>query len=340
MKRFIYTVIGMLIFVILPGFFIISNHLEKNLPGNDYTITNVSGSSVIQYQINYRLDFDKKKSKSYRRKSEWNSLRKGMKIGSDARIKVEKNAFADIMIDNGAALRIKGDSLVKLVKKQKVTNLNLYYGKVLCKVNRAKSADSKNSNEILRVNTPMAAAHIRGTSFSVGYLPNVKITNVEVLEGIVNLKSTKTQNVNVNIHKGKKIKLDSFRPIIKDITQNGRKELLETKELKIESTVLDRWSEMVDLVTASPLYKKALVAITKYEMKVFIRAIRYFAPLRWGNNVPRSLRDVELEDGDYNDSWNNKYFYEKIGSKEAIIISAGSDKILHTMDDIFMTVSL
>ena len=34
-------------------------------------------------------------------------------------------------------------------------------------------------------------------------------------------------------------------------------------------------------------------------MKVFIKAIKYFAPLRWNHKVPDSLKDVELDDGDY-----------------------------------------
>jgi hypothetical protein len=56
--------------------------------------------------------------------------------------------------------------------------------------------------------------------------------------------------------------------------------------------------------------------------------------------VPEKLRSIELEDGDYKDPWNTDYFYERIGPKEAVLISAGPDKILHTSDDIFMSINL
>ena len=96
----------------------------------------------------------------------------------------------------------------------------------------------------------------------------------------------------------------------------------------------------MELIVESPLYRKALNIITNYEMKVFKRAIIYYARLCWYDIVPEKLQSIELEDGDYKDPWNTEYYYEKIGPQKAVLISAGPDRILHTNDDIFMSINL
>jgi len=89
----------------------------------------------------------------------------------------------------------------------------------------------------------------------------------------------------------------------------------------------------------SNAYNRALTAISRYEMKVFTRAIRDFSRIKWNGNVPESLNDIELEAGDYFDPWDSEYFYEKKSVNSAVLISAGPDKLLHTRDDIIMWVS-
>jgi len=341
----IYTVVGLIIFVILPAFYIISDHIQKNLPGNDYIITNISGRAAAQYNVGHILDFGNGRKKIYRKKSEWIPLQKNMKVGSGANINLEKNALVDIKINSEVGLRIKKNSLLRLTQKEtshKFADLALSHGKLLCRVNRKKSGGNSKGFNVLRVLTPTATAYIRGTSFSVDYHPSNKITNVEVLEGLVSLKSRLKTAQEVTIPGGKKLQITphNFNPLLKDITAINRKELLETRELKLETSFKDRWEQTVGFVLASPIYKKVLVEITKYEMKVFIRAMRYFAPLRWGNSVPNSLRDVELEEGDYRDPWAIEYLYDKIDAKRAVLISAGPDNIFHTSDDIFMSIKI
>ena len=339
------TVFGLLVFVILPGFYIISNHMEKNFPGNDYIVTNTIGKAAAQYNVGRTLDFGDGGKKIYRKKSEWIPLQKNMKVGSGANIKLEKNALVDIKVSSEVGLRIKENSYLRLMqdeKSPKIIDLALNRGKLLCRVNRKKISKKATDTNILRILTPTATAHIRGTSFSVDYRPSKKMTNVEVLEGLVSLKSRIKNSREVTIPGGKKLQItpQSFNLLLQDITAVSRKELLETKELKLETSMKDRWEQALGFVLASPIYKKVLVEITKYEMKVFIRAMRYFAPLRWGNSVPNSLRDVELEEGDYRDPWAIEYLYDKIDAKRAVLISAGPDNIFHTSDDIFMSIKI
>jgi len=344
LKRFIYSVIGITVFVILPAFFIVSNHLEKNFPGNDYIVTDITGQASVQYQIDHNLGAESQNKTAYRRKSKWIPLRRGMKIGTGASLKLDKRSSLDLMKNNEMALRLKESSLLKLEHKEPEApyhKVTLAHGKVFCRVNGKQGAKGKPRGEKLRVITPRATAHVRGTSFSVDYQPGRNITKVEVLEGLVAVKSKKYLNMEFTVAEGKKIQIapNLTAPIFDILSPAARKELQEAHKLQINPSVSDQWDQAVIYATATPLFKKAMIEITKYEMKVFIRAIRYFAPLRWNHKVPDSLKEVELDEGDYKDPWDNEYLYEKINSTKAILISAGSDKIFHTRDDIFTSIN-
>ncbi|MFC1858197.1 FecR domain-containing protein [Thermodesulfobacteriota bacterium] len=343
LKSFTYTILGIFIFVVIPAFYIISDHLEKNYPGNDFSISDISGVAAVRYNVNRPIESaDRKHRKQtvYRKISEWIPLEKGTKLGSGGLIKVGKHAHVDIMLDKGSAIRIKENSRLEIekdAKKPNLVNASLHAGKILCRITQ-----KQDKNETLRVLTPTAIARVRGTSFLIDYNPSLKITKVQVKNGVVNLKSLKNPALQADISGGKRIQYTPYNrsPLIAEVTAQGKRELQETEDLKIDITMMEQWDQAFNFIIASPIYRKALVAITKYEMKVFVRSIRYFAPLRWHNRVPNSLSEVELEEGDYQDPWNTDYFYDKIGPRQAILISAGPDEIVHTHDDIFMSINL
>lgn len=339
------SVFGVLFLVIIPMLLIISNHMEKGMPGNDHTVMRVTGNVKAQYEIGRRLNPEASRSKVYRKKSKQIPLQKGMKIGNGATIRSEKSAGMDLKLNDEIALRLKENSQIKigqLGKKKDMVELDLEHGAVLCRVVRKDKSGKAAKNDVLKIATPTATATVKGTTFSVDYTPGRKTTQVRVLDGTVNMKSLKNRKINVDVPGGKTLKVTAsrYRSSLRDLSSTGVKELLETKELKLEKTLEDRWERSVALFTDSPLYKKILTEITKYEMKVFIRAIIHFAPLRWSNQVPSDLKKVELEDGDYQDPWDTDYFYDRVSAKRAVLISAGPDKIMHTSDDIFMSIQL
>ena len=57
LKRFMYSVTGIIVCVLLPAFFVISHHLEKNFPGNDYTVTRFKrqGEDSVSGQLPGRI---------------------------------------------------------------------------------------------------------------------------------------------------------------------------------------------------------------------------------------------------------------------------------------------
>lgn len=342
-KRLTRSLIGIILFVVLPAFFIISNHLQKNYPDNDYIVAGVSGTAAVQYQIDHSLKAGPGEDIRYQKKSNWIPLWPGMNIGSGALIKVEKNSFADIIRNKHMALRIKENSRVRLQYHKLAghfTDAGLESGEILCRVEKKQKARPDNENESLKVVTPQATALVRGTTFSVDYHPDKHTIQVKVLNGLVGIKSQKFRNMEFKIPEGKSFQLLPHQqlPIIDILNSAAIKELSEAQSLKIAPTITDRWDDVLLYVSGLPLYRKALTEITRYEMKVFIRAIKFFSPLRWDHAVPNSIREVELEKGDYQDPWDTDYLYEKLSAKKAILLSAGPDKIYHTADDILMPI--
>jgi len=344
-RSLFYTIVGITFFVILPFFMIASAHIKKSLPGRDFSITNISGRVLARYKIQYPFNVKSINDKSYNRKSKWIPLRKGSKIGFGALIKTEERAFIDLMVEGIAGLRINKNSLVKLEQNEKKhTNVNiaLNRGELLCRIFNAKSAKLQKRPDKCIVTTPTATVRVKGTTFYVKYFPHTKITKVAVLDGAVDFKPNDTSSFGTTVHGGKQTQITPSNqyPHLENMAPHISDELVEAKQLKFESSGSDHLGQIMDLVLESPFYNKALKIIANYEMKIFKRAIIYHARLLWSSTVPSTLQAIELEDGDYADPWDSEYLYEKIEEKKAVLISAGPDKLFHTLDDIFMSINL
>lgn len=344
LKRFIYSVIGVFFFVVFPCSIILSNHIRKSMPGNECLVTGVSGSALVQYQINHPIESSVGVAATYQNKSQWIKLQRGNKIGNGALIKTDSSSYVEIMKNNEMALRITENTLVgvDLIPAPNRVEATLDFGKILCRISGDDSSHNWPRTDKFLVKTKNSTTHIWGTSFSVDYLQESKATNVSVLEGRVAVESGFVLQTDLTVSEGQNLQISPSQkiPVLSYLPLDQLKELQTVRNLQIELSSYDRWNDILDLATNSPLYDKAVIEITKYEMRVFLRAILHFAPLRWGNHFPESLKSVELESGDYADPWGTEYFYEKLGVRSALLISAGPDKILHTPDDIFMNLSL
>lgn len=344
LKRFIYSVMGVTLFVILPGFIIISIYMENNLPGKAYIVTEVSGPAFVQYQVSHTLSTDRGETAEYQNKSEWIRIQSGDKIGQGALIKVDESGYVDVMKRKEVALRIRENTQVRLnlIPATKRVEALLDYGKILCRISGNDDTPNEKKTEKFRVKTPGAITLVSGTSFVVHYEKDRNITDVSVLEGQVSVKSESIPQLDFAVSKDQRLNIDPSRkiPLLSDLAPDIMKELQIARDLQLKLSFSERWDDILNLAMNSPLYHWAVSEITRYEMKVFLRAIQYFGVLRWQNDVPDSLRSVELEDGDYIDPWGKEYFYEKLGRGKSILISAGPDKMLHTTDDVVMIVML
>lgn len=342
LRRVSYTLIGLLLFVFVPGFVFISLHVEKSMPINDIMATGVSGKAHIQYAVAYRVDPGAPQSPTYRNVSEWIPITPGMKIGSGAFVRTERDARVDLMTPGRIGMRLEGHGHMQIsarTGKPKSYDLDLQFGKLLCRV-EPPSEGKPSRPDRLRVVTPTAVAEVKGTAFAVDYLPAERATQLEVLEGLVRLAAKGRDTPGLQVGEARKVRLGpgTAVPSVDYIDAAVRRELAAALELKTAPDLKDRWDNAVAYISASPLYRKILAEIARYEMKVFVRAIRYFAPLRWGNGMPARLQDVPLEEGDYRDPWDSDYIYERMGDKQAVLISAGPDRRRHTNDDIVMRI--
>ncbi|MBN2126037.1 MAG: hypothetical protein JW821_17190 [Deltaproteobacteria bacterium] len=87
-----------------------------------------------------------------------------------------------------------------------------------------------------------------------------------------------------------------------------------------------------DLDVFSPILNGIVTRITETEMRTFVKEVKHVARRR--RHLPAALKETQLEEGDHEDPWNTVYYYEKLGPRKAVLISAGPDRELHTKDDI------
>jgi len=333
LRNHIFTLLGLLFFVFLPGFAIISLHVETTMPIKDIEAVNVNGSAKIQYEVAHSFN---PQGPIYRNISGWMPLFGGMKIGAGASVDVENAGCVDLMIPGGIGLRLSGPGRLRCIKGVEAKDafeVVLENGRILCRVEGKASR-----KERLRVKTETAVAVIRGTIFSMECLENA--TGLTVIDGEVHLSSGRSDDLGVAVCENQTahIDADSRLPIVKRGGAQIPPDLSRHGSLKTSVPLESRLDRVIDYLLAVPIYRWAYQEVTKYEMKVFARAIMVCSPIRWGNCVPARLQDVPLEEGDYKDPWESDYFYERQGDKRALIISAGPDRCLHTNDDIVVPV--
>ena len=335
MKAFIYTII-FIAAILLPILIITTNAIKKEPSGKDYIVTYASGNCSIQYNVQHR---DSILRKWHQKKGAWIPLREGMKTGTGDRMKTEKDSFVEVMKEGQLAFWVKENSLLELEQKnetERYMQVGLIYGKVICHV-------VSMEKERFMIRTPTAVAVVRGTTFSVEYFPNKRVTEVEVLEGVVDVKTTDKKPEDIDITEGKKIRVGPVirDPNVENLSPNEKEDILEKRNgLRIETPRFERILKAMDLNLFSPILNKVLSQITESEMRTFAKEIKLQSRLRRGGKVPGSLRFIKLEEGDYQDPWKTDYYYEKIGPTRAILISAGPDKNLHTRDDIVIPIKL
>ena len=325
-------------------FLIASAHISKSLPEKVYTVTGIIGRAFVSYTVAYgSMTPQNKHALSYTRQSAWLPLRVGMQIGRLATIKTDAGATVDIMKAGLFSIRLEENTQISMSGDSVEDSRHLIenrIGKVICKVLPEKDRSNK---EKIVVKTEDAAIVVQGTVFSVDYQPEGRATDICVLKGAIGITPQNEHSaLTYTAASGEKVcyKDDCLFPAIKKLSAKEKSALENVQALKTDYSQAEQWEKYMTLVTNSPLYRKALKIITDYEIKIFKRAIIYKARLLWNNTVPEKLTAIELEDGDYADPWGTNYYYEKLSKKDAVIISAGEDKILHSNDDIFVAIRL
>jgi len=357
------------IFSFLVFFIIVGNYLKKDSE-TGFAITRVSNDASIMYQTH---TINPRTGELFYEHSDWIPLKEDMRTGEGDVIKTGVDSSVDILFETGIGLRIVQNSFIALpedvngtlVTPRPVSTVEMFqlvspayagneesiegpvrvvidYGKVLGRVVGTKLKRSRGNADVLRVATPVTVAGIRGTSFLVDYDPELNSSTIAVLDGVVQAEIPDSTTPAVNVPQGKKVLVtpDVLALMLQEITPAEQDELELTRKVKIEIGFWEKLGKSMDLNILSLAYNRALVAITRYEMKIFVKAVLDFSRMKWGGEVPEILQDIGIEGGDYSDPWNTDYHYKKYGPTTAILRSAGPDRIFYTRDDISFWVVL
>lgn len=351
----------------LLGLIIVIGAFSQRANENDYHVTAMQGTAEVQYYVRHALDGDgngapapngpanapagnghQPLGQSLVKSSAWQPLHLGDIIGPGDVVRTEANSTVDLMPTEGMGVRVEPKSLVRIDRKkepQPYMEVALNTGKVLLKVLSSQLQGIKQgNNEVVKVKTPVATAGIRGTTFSVDYEPNTKFSTVAVADGTVNVRSVENPDAAVNVNADQKAKLARFTRFAtpQPLDQLDREALAAAEKLKLEFSAMENLLNAVNLKKAvfDPVFNRIVGMIAEYEMHVFAKAAISLSPLRWDGKAPPSLHAIPIQEGDYLDPWGVEYYYEAVGPKLAVMMSAGPDRILHTKDDIFLKIQL
>lgn len=328
---------------------------------DEYLITAMQGTAWVQSRVTHDLGAipslslggeEGAKLRELAKISDWAPLQPGTRIHPGDTVRTDPASWVDLMPTSGIGVRVAAESVMQLEKiseqEHAVMEARLESGKGLLRVLAQKlhgKGGYRPNTEMLRVKTPVATAGIRGTSFSVAFDPATKLATVAVAEGAVNVRSLLAPETGVNVPAGHKAKVadESRFPPLLPLEQEDQEELALIEQIKLEFSLGDKMGRAVNLQQQAiePTFNRIVAMITNYEMNIFKRAIVTQAPLLWNGAVPPSLHAVPLQEGsDYLDPWDTEYYYEVLGPKTAVIISAGPDKRLHSQDDLFLKIEM
>ncbi|MEO5358531.1 MAG: FecR family protein [Nitrospirae bacterium YQR-1] len=331
-KKIILLLLVVVVSVVIYG--LVTAYLRHNNLKNKYIINNMEGFVKVR-----------KQGQPERRAVVHDELEPGDVI------KCMYNSKADVLLKKGTAVRVKGNSAIKVEEVTPEGNpvIKLSKGSVLSKVTRSLSAAKAVKTKVFTVKTPNAVAGVRGTSFLVKYnddneIPDlsreiISTTEVAVLDGTVSFY-VNSSSVEVDISGGKRVVLEHFSstPKISSVTADDKKRLEEIGEIKTELNFFD--SFLPDIKKSFNLIVCRKVAdLTKTEMGNIETALISYS---YGHEqkMPERLSDIDMQGKkELYDSCGLPYLYKKINSYTAEIRSAGSDMEFFTDDDIVKTVT-
>jgi hypothetical protein len=114
---------------------------------------------------------------------EWVEVTGETKLSSGDQIKLDKDSFAEVNLDENKKIELNEETMISVTDKDsKKTSLEVFYGALKAKV-------KKLPDEVMEIRTPVAVAAVRGTEFAVIHEED-KTAELEVYDGEVALANT------------------------------------------------------------------------------------------------------------------------------------------------------
>ncbi|GAB6042858.1 FecR family protein [Endothiovibrio diazotrophicus] len=316
----------------------LSRALEEN-----YLATEVKG------QVEYR------RSDS----TAWKPLKMGTTLHEGDMVRSGPTGSADLLFMEGRAMRIKPNTTLMVASDRKqgeVVNLLVGKGQVLARVITGALGAAKPDHEILTVQTPVATMGIRGTSFMVEY-SQAGGSRLLVRDGTVNLRSNSDPSLNIDVVAGMKGEMTFLTTELEamPLTQQEWQNLGEIDHIptsvalqQLLRSAMKGNIDLGELVSYRDAGHQGMIQkiqggfeeqkaeITRFEMQNIAKSIRIKSLL--DGTPPNTLAELDLESGNFTDSWGTRYLYYPRG-EQLTLLSAGPNKQFGDDDDIKLSIS-
>jgi len=166
-------------------------------------------------------------------KNTWEKVKKYISIKEGNKIRTGKNAFCDIVMQDGSTIRLSENTEIDITTL-KLTNKNQNYkfkiniGKILGLMGKLNSKESS-----INIHTPTAVMAIRGTDFSV--ITSTEETNIGLFEGEVNIKTETEEEI-------------TLKPDMEALIQKGKKSNVQDRLSKVMEKEKERWQKVKEYV--------------------------------------------------------------------------------------------
>jgi hypothetical protein len=169
----------------------------------------------------------------YPEKNTWEKVKKYISIKEGNKIRTGKNAFCDIVMQDGSTIRLSEKTEIditslKLTNKNQNYKFKINFGKILGLMGKLNSKESS-----IAINTPTAVMAIRGTDFSV--ITSTEETNIGLFEGEVNIKTETEEEI-------------TLKPDMEALIQKGKKANVQERLSKVMEKEKERWKKVKEYV--------------------------------------------------------------------------------------------
>ncbi len=163
-------------------------------------------------------------------KKTWEKVKKYIPIKEGNKIKTGKNAYCDIVMQDGSTIRLSENTEIDITTLKLTTNkeqnykFRVNFGKILGLMGKLKSKESS-----ISINTPTAVMAIRGTDFSV--ITSSESTNIGLFEGELNIKTETEEEV-------------VLKPDMEALIEKDKKTTVQDRLSKVMEKEKERWQKV------------------------------------------------------------------------------------------------
>ncbi len=276
----------------------------------------------------------------------WFPVEVGTRLDSGARIKTLGNSTLNILLADNIACQLMPETIIHLQfiggYQQQIFPF-IEQGSLFCRIHGLNTVALADAIAI-RVSMPFGRVDAVHGAFMVTHSAEpMAFGRLEVMEGSVQFKSSREGGGGALLSAGQGLELASTSPAhqVEPLSLERKAALASRSRLRL---IPSFWSRMMDhwpvKVTFLAHYHDFLLGATKRDMQEIRKGVAVASAFRWGGQTPEKLTIDGVPTASLVDGWSNRYYYEKLGKNQALLVSSGRDGLLFTHDDLLLGIVL